>query len=228
MQSLQRKVKRALEERIDTPDLIATLKHLSSFYGENTLENRRNLRNVLEKRGQSLNNEFVSSFEEIVESFEKVSNSVDALSKECQYIESILNECKLATNDLLTTTNELRSKKSAIESKEDLVGSFLNRFELNEKERNVYNIFINNKNKSDDGTGEIDDDNTLSNNNMTRELIRYDDFEIFKVFYRMKQIRSDCQRLLTHYYQKASLDILDKFGKMLENWFVPSNLLFLF
>eukprot|EP01083_Nonionella_stella_P296351 1006778_1 len=115
---LHRKVTRVLSERIDTPDLIETLKHLSTFYDKNTLENRRNLRSVLEKQGQSLNEQFIESFQPIVDDFEKVAKSVDGLSRECQHIETILNQTKDATNTLISTTSKLRNSKIEIEKKE--------------------------------------------------------------------------------------------------------------
>ena len=187
---LNRKVTRVLSERIDTPDLIATLKHLSTFYTENTLENRRNLRSVLEKQGQSLNQQFIDSFECIVDDFEKVAKSVDGLSKECQHIETILNQTKDATNTLISTTTKLRNQKQEIEKKEKIVNSFLTRFQLSPSEKKIFNQFIY--------------ENIIT-------------FELFNVFEKMMIIRNDCKKLLNNYHQRASLDIMDRFAKQLES-----------
>lgn len=56
---LSRKLKKVLETRTDTPDLLASLNTLSSFYSENTPHGRRNLRSTIEKRGLSINEEFL-------------------------------------------------------------------------------------------------------------------------------------------------------------------------
>lgn len=58
---LSRKLKKVLESRIDTPDLLSSLNTLSSFYDENTPQARRNLRSTIEKRSLSINHEFVDA-----------------------------------------------------------------------------------------------------------------------------------------------------------------------
>lgn len=58
---LSRKLKKVLETRTDTPDLLASLNTLSSFYSENTPHARRNLRSTIEKRGLSINEEFLAA-----------------------------------------------------------------------------------------------------------------------------------------------------------------------
>jgi hypothetical protein len=44
-------VKKVVDMRLDAPELAVALKELSEFYGPNTLENRRNLRSSIERRG---------------------------------------------------------------------------------------------------------------------------------------------------------------------------------
>ena len=56
---LSRKLKKVLESRTDTPDLLSSLNTLSSFYEENTPQSRRNLRSTIEKRALSINREFL-------------------------------------------------------------------------------------------------------------------------------------------------------------------------
>lgn len=58
---LSRKLKKVLESRIDTPDLLSSLNTLSSFYDENTPQTRRNLRSTIEKRSLSINHEFLDA-----------------------------------------------------------------------------------------------------------------------------------------------------------------------
>lgn len=56
---LSRKLKKVLETRTDTPDLLASLNTLSSFYTDNNPHARRNLRSTLEKRSLSINHDFL-------------------------------------------------------------------------------------------------------------------------------------------------------------------------
>lgn len=60
---LSRKLKKVLESRTDSPDLLASLNTLSTFYNENTQQSRRNLRSTIEKRSLSINHEFLQASE---------------------------------------------------------------------------------------------------------------------------------------------------------------------
>lgn len=56
---LSRKLKKVLESRTDTPDVLGSLNTLSSFYTDNSPQNRRNLRSTIEKRSLSINIDFL-------------------------------------------------------------------------------------------------------------------------------------------------------------------------
>lgn len=58
---LSRKLKKVLESRTETPDLLASLKTLSTFYEDNTPHARRNLRSTIEKRALSINLDFLQA-----------------------------------------------------------------------------------------------------------------------------------------------------------------------
>lgn len=58
---LSRKLKKVLESRTDSPDLLSSLNTLSSFYTDNTPQSRRNLRSTIEKRSLSINLEFLAA-----------------------------------------------------------------------------------------------------------------------------------------------------------------------
>lgn len=56
---LSRKLKKVLESRTDTPEVLGSLNTLSNFYTENTPQARRNLRSTIEKRSLDINEEFL-------------------------------------------------------------------------------------------------------------------------------------------------------------------------
>ena len=56
---LSRKLKKVLECRTDSPNLLSSLNTLSSFYTENTPQSRRNLRYTIETRTLDINREFL-------------------------------------------------------------------------------------------------------------------------------------------------------------------------
>ncbi|CAL0331643.1 unnamed protein product [Lupinus luteus] len=84
---LSRKLKKVLESRIDTPDLLSSLNTLSSFYDENTPQSRRNLRSNIEKRALSINREFVDASLAAQLALDSVENEVNALAECCDRFE---------------------------------------------------------------------------------------------------------------------------------------------
>lgn len=58
---LSRKLKKVLESRTDTPEVLGSLNTLSTFYSDNTPQARRNLRSTIEKRGLGINREFLQA-----------------------------------------------------------------------------------------------------------------------------------------------------------------------
>jgi hypothetical protein len=69
--ALKRKLQKLYEIKLENPELVHSLKDLSTFYVKNTLENRWNLRDVLENRAFNEQKNFLESFDIV----EKVSIS---------------------------------------------------------------------------------------------------------------------------------------------------------
>ncbi|RWV87185.1 hypothetical protein GW17_00050850 [Ensete ventricosum] len=58
---LSRKLKKVLETRTDSPDLLSSLATLSTFYADNTPQARRNLRSSIEQRALAINHHFLDA-----------------------------------------------------------------------------------------------------------------------------------------------------------------------
>ena len=58
---LQRKVQRVLSQPVEHGEVITALENLSSFYHENSLRNRQNLRSLLEKRSRGITKELINT-----------------------------------------------------------------------------------------------------------------------------------------------------------------------
>ena len=58
---VSRKLKKVLETRTDSPDLLASLGALSTFYVQNTPQARRNLKSSIEQRSLSINRHFLDA-----------------------------------------------------------------------------------------------------------------------------------------------------------------------
>ncbi len=81
---LARKLKKVLETRTDSPDLLASLGALSSFYTDNTQQARRSLRTTIERRGLSINEEFLRASESAQKALEAVELEVAGLADCCE------------------------------------------------------------------------------------------------------------------------------------------------
>lgn len=80
---LSRKLKKVLESRTDSPDLLASLNTLSTFYTENTQQARRNLRSTIEKRCLSINHDFLRASDAAQQALDRVEEEVNALADCC-------------------------------------------------------------------------------------------------------------------------------------------------
>lgn len=80
---LSRKLKKVLESRTDSPDLLASLNTLSTFYTENTPQARRNLRSTIEKRCLSINHDFLRASDAAQLALDCVEQEVNALADCC-------------------------------------------------------------------------------------------------------------------------------------------------
>lgn len=81
---LARKLRKVLETRTDSPDLLASLSALSSFYTDNTQQARRSLRATIERRGLSINDEFLRASESAQKALEAVELEVAGLAECCE------------------------------------------------------------------------------------------------------------------------------------------------
>lgn len=80
---LSRKLKKVLESRTETPDLLASLKTLSTFYTDNTPQTRRNLRSTIEKRSLSINLDFLQASHAAQQALDRVEEEVNELAQCC-------------------------------------------------------------------------------------------------------------------------------------------------
>ncbi|XP_048447894.1 conserved oligomeric Golgi complex subunit 6-like [Pyrus x bretschneideri] len=112
---LSRKLKKVLECRTDSPDVLASLNTLSSFYSENTPQSRRNLRSTIEKRGLATNLKFL-----------KASLAAqEALATSCDKIAVALSSCTATTEGLMQIVScFLREYQLSNQEKDSLIISY--------------------------------------------------------------------------------------------------------
>lgn len=91
--------------------MLEALGQLSTYYTENNLQSRRNLRSQIEKRSLEINSEFLSSFLEVKEAFDIVYNDVAEMSKSIKEMTERLQNSKLQRKQLLEQTSILQKER---------------------------------------------------------------------------------------------------------------------
>ncbi|GMH10993.1 hypothetical protein Nepgr_012834 [Nepenthes gracilis] len=131
---LSRKLKKVLESRTDSPELLASLNTLSTFYTDNTPQARRNLRSVIERRGLSINQEFLLASDAAQQALDRVEEEVNALAECCDKIAKALNHCNATTGDVISTTERLKQELDVTTQRQEIVSCFLRDYQLSNEE----------------------------------------------------------------------------------------------
>ncbi|KAG6780101.1 hypothetical protein POTOM_016513 [Populus tomentosa] len=134
---LSRKLKKVLECRTDSPDLVASLNTLSAFYNENTPQSRRHLRSTIEDRSLHLNHEFLQASHTAQQALDRVEEEVNALAECCDNIAKALSSCSASTGDIISTTERLKEELEITTQRQDIVSCFLRDYQLSNQEINA-------------------------------------------------------------------------------------------
>jgi len=179
---LSRKLKKILNTRLDNDkELVDALKALSSFFGENTLRARRNLRGDVEKRSLEISEQFESQFKEVKTKLDEISTDIMSMNKCCVEMMDRLKNSKESTADLISKTTHLQNERKELELKGTIADAFLERFQLTQNEIKALRA---------------------SKENVVSE-------EYFNALARCKQIHQDCRLLLRSKQQTAGLEIME-------------------
>ncbi|XP_018336028.1 conserved oligomeric Golgi complex subunit 6 isoform X2 [Agrilus planipennis] len=166
-------------------DTLDALKELSTFYGENTIQARRNLRSQIEKRSLEINQNFLASFREVKDVFDNVYQDVVEMSQSIEEMTTKLKNAKAQTKQLLERTRQLQEESVKNDMKQTVSKAFLEKFQLTPEE---VVILHGSKHKRDVTISE----------------------EIFVVLEKVQKIHADCKILLQAEHQKLALDIMDQ------------------
>nr|ATB19486.1 putative COG7 [Juniperus oxycedrus] len=134
---LSRKLKKVLESRTDSPDLLASLNTLSTFYTYNTQQARRNLRSTIEKRALAINDEFLATSESAQKALDAVEQEIAGLAECCEKIGKALDTCSASTGDIITTTERLKQELESTMQRQEIVSCFLRDYQLSPEEVNA-------------------------------------------------------------------------------------------
>ncbi|XP_011314204.1 conserved oligomeric Golgi complex subunit 6 [Fopius arisanus] len=182
--SLVKRVNKLLESRPENDkDTLEALKELSTFFTENTLNNRRNLRSKIEKKSLAINEEFLSAFREVKSTLDDIHRDVLGMNNSIQSMTSRLQTTKTQTLSLIDRTMKLQNESRKLSMQHEVAKAFIRTFELSRHEISILH-------------------------GQTREEPIAEEF--FTVINRLQTIHSSCRILMQSGYQTLGLDVMQR------------------
>lgn len=181
---LSRRLNKILETRLENDqDTLEALKELSTFFTDNTLQSRRNLRSQIEKRSLGINEDFLLAFREVKGALDEVYNDVVTMTDSVKEMTTRLQNTKAQTKSLIEQTTSYQQESAKIGMQQKVVSAVIEKFQLSPDELTSLH------GKTRDGP-------------VTQEL--------FTVLDRVHQIHSDCRILIQSGHQTVALDIMEQ------------------
>uniref|UniRef100_A0A182JAU9 Conserved oligomeric Golgi complex subunit 6 n=1 Tax=Anopheles atroparvus TaxID=41427 RepID=A0A182JAU9_ANOAO len=181
---IQQRLNKVLESRVETDrETLDALSDLSSFFKENTLQSRRNLRSQIEKRSLEINQSFLSAFKEVKEVLDGICNDINSMSQSADSMKSQLYKTEAQTKDLIQQANTLQEENSKLQVQQKIASGFLSRFQLSVTEHQM-----------------------LYGSKRDAPITE----EFFLVLDRVQSIHTDCRTLMQNGYQTVALDIMEE------------------
>ncbi|KAL0105505.1 hypothetical protein PUN28_016876 [Cardiocondyla obscurior] len=189
--ALVRRVNKLLESRVEhDKDTLEALKELSTFFTENTLNSRRNLRSKIERRSLAINEEFLGAFKEVKDALDDVYQNVLAMNTAVQSMTNRLQVTKTQTSQLIEQTTKLQSESQALAMQQEVANAFIRNFQLTPSEMTVLH-------------------------GSARESPITEEF--FSVVNKVQDIHSKCRVLMQSGYQTLALDIMQRMTLLQES-----------
>ncbi|XP_018369908.1 PREDICTED: conserved oligomeric Golgi complex subunit 6 isoform X2 [Trachymyrmex cornetzi] len=189
--ALVRRVNKLLESRVEhDKDTLEALKELSTFFTENTLNSRRNLRSKIERRSLAINEEFLATFREVKASLDDVYQNVLAMNTSVQSMTNRLQATKAQTSQLIEQTSKLQSESQILTMQQEVASAFIRNFQLTPSELTVLH-------------------------GSARESPITEEF--FSVVSKVQDIHGKCRVLMQSGYQTLALDIMQRMTLLQES-----------
>ncbi|KAG5315402.1 COG6 protein, partial [Pseudoatta argentina] len=189
--ALVRRVNKLLESRVEhDKDTLEALKELSTFFTENTLNSRRNLRSKIERRSLAINEEFLASFREVKASLDDVYQNVLAMNTSVQSMTNRLQATKAQTSQLIEQTSKLQSESQILTMQQEVASAFIRNFQLTPSELTVLH-------------------------GSARESPITEEF--FSVVSKVQDVHGKCRVLMQSGYQTLALDIMQRMTLLQES-----------
>ncbi|KAF7382195.1 conserved oligomeric Golgi complex subunit 6-like [Vespula maculifrons] len=189
--ALVRRVNKLLESRVEhDKDTLEALKELSTFFTENTLNARRNLRSKIERRSLAINEDFLSAFREVKTCLDNIYQDVLGMNTSVQCMTNRLQVTKTKTSQLIEQTTKLQNESQILSMQQEVASAFIKSFQLSQSE-------------------------ITSLHGSHRESPITEEF--FTILNRVQEIHSNCRILMQSGYQTLALDIMQRMTLLQES-----------
>lgn len=164
-------------------DVIDSLKDLSTFFGENNLESRRNLRSQIEKRSLEINKDFLNSFKVVKDSLDAICEEVEAMNSSVNRMRETLHRTQTQTHELINQTNGLQQQSQKLSVHHDVANKLLAHFQLSLADHQIL-------------YGQARDEKVTK--------------DFFNVLDHVQTIHHECRLLMQNGYETLAVDIMEE------------------
>ena len=205
---LSRKLRKLVDSSLETDaETQEALKELSTFFGDNTLKNRRQLRGEIERRSLQINLDFLDSFCEVKDALDKVYEEAKAMNASCLAMQAQLSASKSRTQDLISQTTAMQNQGAILALKAAQIQQFSEKFQLKPEEE----IFL---------RGTSQDFYPISEPTSARQSTNNISPEFFAALEKAQAIHMECRKLLSGGHlvkQTTALEVLDQMSRLQES-----------
>ena len=131
---LQRKLRHVLDNKTDNPELSKNLAALSDIYTENSAQNRKNIRSIIERSVLESQKEFLDEAGELVSAIEEVHQDLGKLGEICDSMSRILRDGEMEVSGMMHELERLERSVALNEKRRDWLGEFQAKYQLPEQD----------------------------------------------------------------------------------------------
>ena len=206
---LSRKLRKLVDSSLETDaETQEALKELSTFFGDNTLKNRRQLRGEIERRSLQINLDFLDSFCEVKDALDKVYEEAKAMNASCLAMQAQLSASKSRTQDLISQTTAMQNQGAILAQKAAQIQQFSEKFQLKPEEE----ILLRGTSLDFYPISEPTSARNSTNNYISPEF--------FAALEKAQAIHMECRKLLSGGHlvkQTTALEVLDQMSRLQES-----------
>nr|CAG4638356.1 EOG090X03SX [Cyclestheria hislopi] len=135
---LARKLQKILENQVENDkETLEALTELSTFFHENTIRNRRNLRGDIERRTLTINQDTFKAFSQVKEALDSVYNEVFLMNQCCKEMASKLSATKTRTHQLMSQMAQFQLENNRLAMEHDIASKAVDALQLSPAELSV-------------------------------------------------------------------------------------------